>query len=234
VSGYLKLSEAVCRLKAGMFGNLPAPKDVKDARKIYPGTSIGSGTWRTRAAGRMRQAATRGDLPVYVISKSTGEAVRIPVCVVQRMISPRNTLPDEVTRPSWTLVQELPTDEGGRLFALLNAGFLVVREREFLKWYRIQWAKRTWPSQKSAKPHRRTGRPRKQGRSLEIAIWALVNSGDWSPDQPVTRLSRMLAKRYPNKPLSDETVARCVDALYEETADPRLRRLRVRRVHRRK
>jgi len=171
---YLPFSEAVVRLNAGMWGGFKRADPVAAAKrnKINNNTSIGFGPRREHAGQRLTEAALNGELRIYVANKSEGrelfEHTIVPVEILKRLITVRETLPDHPIRLSRKIAIE-----NDKLFALLCTGVLVVDETEFKAWYRSRRGKHKWPSQRSSLKARR-GRPTKQSEALRTAILTIV------------------------------------------------------------
>jgi hypothetical protein len=240
---FLLFSDAVDRLAEGMWGRLRRPLPVQRIKRAYKKESVGFANWRERAGQQLTQSALRGAPTIYVFvstrvaSKKRGvaqassratEPARIPVKVLSRLLLSHGSLPDHPIRPS------IRTSDGDeKLFALLRSGVLVVRETEFVDWYRSERAKRRWPSQRSSSPKRRSvGRPSKQTESLRTAVLVSVREGAWNGRDPITNLHRHLVRsRRPDVPSCD-TLARVVDQLHDETGELELCRYRRSRRNR--
>jgi hypothetical protein len=166
-------------------------------------------------------------LPIFLIPDNSAEIsgpVVVPLEVLQRLITSRGGLADHPIRPSLRAA-------GGdkRLLALLMRGMFAVRRIDFNKWYRSEYAKNRWPSQRSSLKARE-GRPRKDRQAIRNAIVALVRDGAWSGKDPITKLHRLLANRGRFNMPSHDSLGRWVKQLHAETGDRGLRRVeRVRR-----
>jgi hypothetical protein len=228
--GFILFSDAVSRLANGMFGGLQRPAPVVAMKGFHRTASIGFAEWREQAGQDLTNSTMKGTLTVYVIAKprvptrdSSSEAViaPIPINVLSRLIASRGSLPDHPIRPS------LKTTHGdSQLWALLTAGVLVVREREFMRWYRSERARGKWPSQRS-RLKRGGGRPTKQTEAMRSAILGFVHEGTWSGKDSIAKLHRLLINSGRTDVPSPDTVARFVDQLRRETGEPGfLRRMR--------
>jgi hypothetical protein len=235
--GFLLISDAVDRLAEGMWGGLPRPLPVETVKQAYKKESVGFANWQERAGQRLTQSALRGELTIYVFvlprvaSKKHGLArassraaeplsAAILVKVLSRLLLFHGRLPDHPIRPS------IRTADGDKkLFALLRSGALVVRETEFVDWYRSQRAKGKWPSQRSSSPKRRSvGRPSMQTESLRTAVLALAREGAWNARGSITDLHRHLVRSGRDDVPSCDTLARLVDQLHDQTGELELRR----------
>jgi len=235
---FLPLSRAIDRLANGIWGGLQRPEPVASIKQEQKKLSLGFGPWREKAGRRLRAAAEKGKLVIYVLairpvrsedhsltacSPEKIEPVAVPVNVVKRLIASRGSLPDHPIRPS------IETADGNqKLFALLTVGLLVVRTSDFDVWYQSERAKGRWPSQRSKL--KINGRPTKQTDRLRNAVLALVHDHKWSGKDPISALDRMLvASGYSEAP-SQDTLARLVDHLHRETGEVGL--LRITRARR--
>src|SRR5262249_27123881 len=74
--GFLRWSDAVDRLAAGMWGGLRRPVPVQTVKQTLKRVSIGSGPRREHAARCFRAAALNGELAVYVVAGSNNRGIR--------------------------------------------------------------------------------------------------------------------------------------------------------------
>jgi hypothetical protein len=235
---FLPLSSAINRLADGMWGGLRRPEPVAAIKHDQKKLSLGFGPWREKAGRRLRAAAVRGKLAIYVLAESQArpeannltdcsadstEPSSVPVNVITRLIASRGSLPDHPIRPS------IKTAEGdGKLFTLLTVGLLVVRASDFDAWYQSERAKGNWSSQRSKE--KKNGRSTKQSEVLGNAVLALVRDKKWSGKDPISVLHRLLVASGHSEVPSQDTLARLVDRLHDETGEAEL--LRVTRVRR--
>jgi hypothetical protein len=148
-SEFLLISEAVAALEAGMHENFNRRESVKEAKKHYPGASIGFGPQKEDAARIIDNAIIKGELSV-VLSNSTegevrGDPLQVPPDVLRKMIRTRDGLPDSVIQPTRIFVKDPIQPE---LRAALSAAKskLYVRRKEFEAWYEEVRKKGNWPS----------------------------------------------------------------------------------------
>jgi hypothetical protein len=104
----------------------------------------------------------------------------------------------------------------------LRHGQLVVRQLDFIHWYKHQRAKGNWSSQTNKVSSRR-GRPTKDTGSLRNTILALVHDGAWQATDGIPKLRRLLVERG-DKPPSGDTLGRVVDRLHRLRGETSLRR----------
>jgi hypothetical protein len=204
--GFLRLSDATSRLAEGMWGGLSRPDPLAPIKRIhkrpYKNLSIGWGPWRERAGRRLRAAAVKGTLVVYVLANLGAllekeanilrfpeqlEPMVVPVMVLKRLIATaRGSLPDH------PIALSIKTTGGNeRLFELLLDGLLAIRESDFTKWYRSERAKGNWPSQRS-RLKTRTGRPTKQTKAIRQSVLTLVHREQWSGKDGIAKLHPLL------------------------------------------
>ena len=236
--GFLRLSDAICRLAEGMWGGLRRPALVGAIKRIER-ASIGFGPWREQAGRRLTAAVRKGKLAVYVFAEPQAlfkrrplarrspqqlEPVTVPVSVLAWLTTTRGSLADHPIRPS------IKTAEGDeKLLGLLTVGVLVIRANDFDVWYRSERAKGKWPSQRS-RLKIGGGRPTKQDERVRNAVIGLVRDGKWSGKVSIAKLHRLLIASGDIEVLSPDTVARLVDQLHAEMGEAGL--FRAKRVRR--
>jgi hypothetical protein len=69
---FLLVSECVDRLVQGMWGSLPRPQPVTDAKRGDRHLSVGFGPRREESKALLRSAALEGTLRIYVQQRHTG------------------------------------------------------------------------------------------------------------------------------------------------------------------
>jgi hypothetical protein len=239
---FLRLSDAASRLSDGIWGGMQRPDPVRIIKQSQKKLSVGFGPWRREAGRRLRAAAVKGKLVVYVLAEAQVRPINrtltesslkkveptvVPANVLKRLITSCGALPDHPIRPSIKIV------EGNeKLFALLSVGLLVVRASDFGIWYRSERAKGRWPSQRS-KLKVRDGRPSIQTDGLRNAVLALVHDLKWNSKDSIMSLHRLLVASRGSEVPSPDTLARLVDQLHRETGQAGLlRKTRKRRKRR--
>jgi hypothetical protein len=218
---WLPISEAVARLEAGMYGRFNRTEPVDNIKKYEPRLSVGWGPQKEHAAKLIDQAIMKGDLSVYVLSRSAEDnahraPLQVPLGVLGRMIRTHGGLPDHAIAPMRRFAKDAVTPE---LLAALSKSALHLRRDEFDAWYEKTRKKRNWPSQRSSEKSR-IGRPPKQTEELRNPIFGLVNYNLWSAAQnSIADLVRLLKSK--GVTASRQTVERTVEQLHRETGDPR-------------
>jgi hypothetical protein len=224
--GFLRLSDAANILEDKMWGGLPLPIPVKHIKEeLGQKLSVGWERWRKRARQRLRQAATESELSVFVITVAGAEPVPVPATVLKLLITSRGRLSDHpVPLPSLSVVRKGGGDE--RLYALMKTGILIVNRKEFEAWCRLESRKRKWPSQRSPSQRSRSKRP--EGRpskrtddDLRHSVWACVNDKRWNGRMGIPSLRRLLASE--GREISEDTLSRLIEDLFDESGHPDLR-----------
>ena len=110
--GFLRLSEATHLLAQGVWGGFSRPAAVRTLKRqpAYNRTSLGFGPWREEAGKRLRTAATKGNLTVYIFGGAQAAAnnlnsspVVLPSILIGGLISARRNIPDRAIRSSLKL-----------------------------------------------------------------------------------------------------------------------------------
>jgi hypothetical protein len=239
----LLISEATTRLQKGMFAQKFKPLLVAEAKMWFEKAnqlslaaplvdklnvnlpqrterrqklSLGCGPWREKAAKLIRTAALTGKLKVY---DKTFKLV--PPEILALIVPIRSALPDHPTLiyspPHGSLIDR------AHLMSLRRRAILLSKS-EFDVWYRAEKAKQKWPSQQKARKRRaEVGRPRTAPIWRERII-ECVEAGRWNAQESIVALRRLLQKCPTDEKLpSDDTLARIVDALFEELSDDHYR-----------
>jgi hypothetical protein len=146
-SELLLLSESVAHLEAGMYGNVRRPEAVTEAKKAYPGFSIGFGPRKEHAATLIDNAVMNGELSVFVVPDSTEShahrtPLQVPLDVLRKMVRIRGALPDHVVQPLRIFAKRQIAPE---LFKALLKSALYLRREEVEAWYKKAKKKRNSP-----------------------------------------------------------------------------------------
>jgi hypothetical protein len=222
---FILISEAVARLKVGMYGGLPEPGLIADIKKnVEKGEqrpSIEFEPQKEDAGKRVYEAITRSELAIFVLLSSTDDNVdqthlQVPLNILKRMIRPRGSLPDQAVAAARIFAKELIPP---MLLEGLAKSELYIRRKEFEDWYEKARRKRNWPSQRSRCDKNPMGRPSKQSK-LRTPIIEIVDKERWSAQQhSIAGLVRLLKSE--GRTASRQTVERAVAQLHRETGDHR-------------
>ena len=150
----LLVSEAVARLKGGMYAGIKQPEPITHLKKREQRLLIGSGPigWgpqKEDAAKRVYKAIVQGELSVVVLPDDPTESemqeapLLVPVDVLKQMIRTRGGLPDRAFEPMRILAKGSVAPE---LLAALSKSKLYIRREEFDAWYEKDRQNRIWPS----------------------------------------------------------------------------------------
>jgi hypothetical protein len=225
---FLLISECVTQTVQGMWGNAPRPEPVREIKQIDRDLSVGFGPRKEYAAALLRADALQGALPIYVRGRPTAvaegrpnvEPQPVPPELLKRVLPVRGGLPDHPTHVRRAVATDGPNEDS--LVFLLRYGQLVVRQFDFVHWYKHQRAKGSWSSQANKVSSPR-GRPTKDTGSLRNTILALVHDGAWQATDGIPKLRRLLVERG-HKPPSGDTLGRAVDRLHRLMGETSLRR----------
>jgi hypothetical protein len=215
--GLVTLREAADMIAQSKYAGLPDPEIVTKLRElridVADGTAIDDATnelWKAVDAGRLRPLAV-GGRPRKVVSLRTINtreivALRSPRGRAFTFLRPRHPLYKQFT--AW--------------FGLDLADVaLAFRQREVEKLARTLLRRR----RKAADAKTRRGRPSRLT-VVGIAINEVLASGKWSPEKSLKALTqRVNRRRSTDRAISEDTVTRALDHLYEETGDRRFQRL---------
>jgi len=231
IEGFIRVSQAIDCLAAGMWGGRPRPIPLAELKKHWKKVSVGFAPWREQAARNLRSAIERDELPLYVMSDPASSAdddphtlydipMHVPASVVERLVGARGVLSDHPIRTTFKTV-------GGddQLLERLRFGALVVREKDFDAWYRSERGKGQWPSLRSRRKNA-IGRPPKQRDAIRNAILGAIYEGRWSAQESIAQLDRLLRGAGRDDVPSADTLARTIDQLHRETGEPKLLRKR--------
>jgi hypothetical protein len=218
-SGFLLLSDAIHRLRQGMFGSFIRPDPVGELSR--KGFKAKFGPWTERAADSITTAGREGELRLYVFGnpqayagKGGSEIIPVPASVLRQLVPSRGGFPDH---PRATL-KAAGKDPG--LYNALNTGLLVVSEEEFDIWYRRERSKGRWPSQSSKL--KKVGRPTKQTKTLRNAVNRVLEE----PKMSIAAVHRQLVASGLTDVPSVDTLGRLIRQIALETGAEKFRRLK--------
>ena len=192
--------------------------------------SIGFSPRRERVARSLHAAFFTGKFTLYVAADEARfreRSNRIPSWAKDPMPVPKELLGHVFVKgrlPATFAIRPSRKLAGNdKLFALLNCGYLVVREGDFKRWLRSEHRRRRWPSQNLSEVQTRpVGRPNMVNPRLRNAILEIARDQVWMGDrQPITSLHRLLNDKGLDVP-SVDTIARIVDELSALTGAPEL------------
>jgi hypothetical protein len=157
---------------------------------------------------------------------ANGQRLRMEAGLSEQVLLLRNPRGGDFTysRPGTSAHNKLVAQFGPNLGSI----FLAFSKRDVEKWARTLLRRRRRQGG-SIVGKRRTGRPSRQATAIP-AIQKLVDDKKWNTTMSLKMLMQRVNRELePNKLISEETVTRALDQLYEETGDQRFQRV-VRKV----
>jgi len=223
--GFLIIAQAAERLSTATSGGAPDTAIITQLRKV--GCDVADGTARDDALEALWAAVDRGKVQVFAIGP-TGKGPLMISTELSRGVpllrSPRGG----------TLGFLRPSSPNFKAFAewfgpnLSNVS-IVFREIEIMRLARDRLRARRRKQSTAGK--RRSGRPSQQD-GVKKVILQVVDRKTWSSTQSIKGLTRQVNRLGEwMDPVSDETVRRALESLYEETKDRRFERLPRRGGH---
>jgi len=219
--GYVTLLQAAEMLQPSMFAGVPDQAAVIGLRQM--GVDVRDGLATDRAIAEIWKAVDSGTVRPVVVGGRPRRIVRLDPAITKQIPILRSPRGRGFTflRPSNPAFHQLT----GWFGPDLSNVTLAFREREIEKLARrLTRTRRRTSVSDGAK--RRIGRPSRQA-ALEPVIRELVEGGKWNPLMGLKALARATNRRgnWP-KSVSEDTVGRAVDQIYERTQDRRYARAR--------
>ena len=223
-TGYVTLLEAAETLLPALYAGVPDLPIVTSLRQ--EGIDARDGPAMDRAVAELWKAVDEGSLRPMAIGGRPRRVERLDAAITKQIPTLRNPRGRGLTflRQSNPAYHQLASCFGSDL----PRTTLAFRETEVHKLARkLIRARRTALRADSAKKSR--GRPPRQGTVLEI-----VESGKFLPLNGLKALTQIVNRRGKfEPPVSDDTVDRVLEHLYQKTNDRRFQRVRRRRKHQR-
>jgi len=215
--GYLTLLQAADALAVVMFGGEP---DLPVVGKLRAhGIDMSDGDARSRAIAEIWSAVDEGHLRATAIGGTPRRLVKLDAELTESIPGLRSARGRgfSLLRPAHPAFRQL-FDWFGRDFADVVLAFREVEIRKL--GHRLARSRRA-KLRRKVLPRKRVGRPALQAR-VEAVIVKCVESGKWSPPQTIKALTRE-ANRLGSwtTPVSEDTVARALKALFGKTGDRR-------------
>jgi hypothetical protein len=220
-TGYVTMLEAAEMLQPAMHAGVSDLLIVTKLRR--EGTGVNDGPARDRAIAQLWEAVDQGTLRSMAIGGCPRRIVRLDAQFtkgVPALRSPRGR-GFTLLRPSNPAFHELNTAFGG-LFPTATLAFRVTEVQTLARG--LMRARRTAQRANGQKKHR--------GRSSLIAtvqpvIRDVVDRRKWDPTMTMKALTREVNRAGKRQQLvSQDTVTRALDGLYEQTGDRRFERVR--------
>jgi len=219
--GYVTLLQAAEMLQPSMFGGTPDKPSVVRLRQM--GVNVSDGMATDRAIAEIWKAVDSCTVRPMVIGGRRRRIIRLTPAITKQIPSLRSPRGRGFTflRPSNAAFHQL----AGWFGPDLSTVTLVFRETEIRKLARRLLRTRRRMSI-SGGTKRRIGRPSRQA-ALEPIICKLVEGGKWNPLMGLKALTSAANRRGDlPKLVSEDTVGRTLDRIYERTQDRRYARAR--------
>jgi hypothetical protein len=219
--GYVTLLQAAEMLQPSMFAGVPDQAAV--IRLSQMGANVSDGLATDRAIAEIWKAVDLGTVRPMVVGGRRRRIVRLDPAITKQIPTLRSPRGRGFTflRPSNAAFHQLAGWFGPDL---LNVT-LAFRETEIQKLAR-RLARTRRRMSVSDDTKRRVGRPSRQA-ALEPVIRELVEGGKWNPLMGLKALARAANHRGNwAKSVSEDTVGRTLDQIYEGTQDRRYARAR--------
>jgi hypothetical protein len=216
--GYVTLLQAAEMLQASMFGGVPDQEAVIGLRQM--GVNVRDGSATDRAVGEIWKAVDSGTIRPMVVGGRPRRIIRLPPDITEQIPTLRSPRGRGFTflRPSNPAFHEL----GGWFGPDISNITLAFRETEIRKLGRRLIRSRRRASDGVRK---RRGRPSRQ-EAVRSVIREIIETRKWNPLMGVKALAKAAnrAGKWAS-PISEDTVARALDQLHEETQDRRYKRV---------
>jgi hypothetical protein len=223
-TGYVTLLEAAETLLPAMYGGVPDLPIVTSLRQ--EGIDVRDGPATDRAVAELWKAVDEGILRPMAIGGRPRRIERLDAAITKQIPTLRNPRGEGFTflRQSNPVYHQLASCFGSDL----PRATLAFRETEVHNIARkLIRARRTALRSVGAKKPR--GRPSRQGMIISTVL-EIVESGKFLPLNGLKALTQLVNRKGKfEPPVSDDTVARVLDRLYQKTNDRRLQRVRRRR-----
>jgi hypothetical protein len=219
--GYVTILEAAEMLQPSMFAGKPDQAAVTKLRQI--GVNARDGLATDRAIAEIWNAVDSGAVRAMLVGGRPRRIVRLDPAITKQIPILRSPRGRGFTflRPSNPAFHQLAGWFGPDLSNIT----LAFRETEIQKLaHRLKRTRRRMSVSDGAK--RRIGRPSRQA-AVEPVIRELVEGGKWNPLMGLKALARAANQRGNwAKSVSEDTVGRTLDQIYEGTQDRRYARAR--------
>jgi hypothetical protein len=219
--GYLSRREAVDVIVRSLVAGKPDQPLIKKLRER--GIDAADGVEIDEANAELWRGIDEGKMEVFAVGPN-GQLLRMEGSLTKQVPWLRNPRVGDFTfsRPTTSAHAKLVAQFGPNLGSI----YLAFREQDVKKWARSLLRRRRSVSV-AGKP--RVGRPSRKA-SVMPAIRELVVDHKWNATMSVKTLTHLVNRDLkPNKPISEDTVTRALDQLYQETGDRNFQRV-VRKV----
>jgi hypothetical protein len=217
--GYLSRQEAVDVIARSLVAGMPDRPQVTKLRE--GGLEVADGVAIDAANAELWRGVDRGKVGVFACG-ANGQRFRMDVGLTEQVPFLRKPRGGGFTfsRPGTSAHDKLVAQFGPNLGSV-SLAFL---KRDVEKWARSLLRKQRRRSA-SLVGKRRTGRPSRQALAMPV-IRKLLDEKEWNATMSLKMLAQQV-NRYvdTDKPISEETVTRALDQLYEETGERQFQRI---------
>jgi hypothetical protein len=211
--------EAVDVIASSLVAGTPDRPQLTELRK--KGIDAADGDAIDAANAELWRGVDRGKIEVSACG-ANGQRFRMDVGLTEQVPFLRSPRGGDFTylRPGTAAHGKLVARFGPNLGSVS----LAFSKRDVEKWARSLLRKRRRQSA-SVVGKRRTGRPSRQALAMPV-IRKLVDEKEWNATMSLKMLSKQVNRHVDtDKPISEETVTRALDQLYEETGDRQFQRI---------
>ncbi len=220
--GYLSRREAVDLIVCSLFaGILDQPHVIKLREQ---GIEVADGADLDKANEELWRGVDQGKVKVVAVGQN-GQLLRIEGILTKEVPWLRDPRGGDFTfsRPGTSAHTKLVAQFGPNLGSI----YLACREQDVKKWARSLLRERRRSVSIVGRPP--VGRPSRKTAVMPV-IRKLVADNKWNAIMSVKTLTHLVNRDLqPNKPISEDTVTRAIDQLYQETGNRAFQRI-VRKV----
>jgi hypothetical protein len=218
-TGYLSRLEAVDILVPSLFAGAPDQPHVKKLRE--KGIDAADRAAIDKANTELWRGVDRGKIEVFAFGANS-QRLRMEGSLTEQVLFLRSPRGGDFTyaRPGTSAHGKLVAQFGPNLGSVS----LAFSKRDVEKWARSLLRTRR-RKRASVVGKRRTGRPSRQALAMPV-ISKLLTEKEWNVTMSLKTLAQQV-NRYvdTDKPVSEETVTRALDQLYEKTRDRQFQRI---------
>jgi hypothetical protein len=235
-AGFAPVEDGLFHLHESLWQNVPVARERRrEVRKFFAGIEISATVhWGPRleqAGAILCDAVIREQLKLSVwpaalddegnlqIDASAEGPVIVPTWLVKRLRGFHGGLP----MGCLLVPDSIVLDRSASLpVAFPPDGLPVIEMRQFSVWLEAERGKGNWASQIDRHKKAGRGRPSKVA-AVDPIIRALVETGDWSPAEPVSKLAELVRQRLQDDVggVNDDTVRKALDRIFTRTGDRR-------------
>ena len=215
--GFLTPRQAAEELAAAMYSGLPDRPAVLEAREA--GFDVYDGAARDEAFSQLWKANADKKIVAFLISPSRKKPFKLPPAVSEAIVGVQYSSVGDLSflRQSNRYYHEIVAWMGRDLSVVS----IVFKEGAIKRLARQLLRRR----RKSASGHKTAGRPSRRS-EVQSSIRTIVDLGKWHSTESLKALTVQVNRvgKWP-KPISEDTVGRCLQELHDTTKDRRYERM---------